>query len=221
MTPLRALVLDFDGVLIESNALKTQAFATVFASFPDHAAHMMAYHHAHVSDSRFAKFRYLVTERLGSAADDPLVDALAAQFSAALRAHVLACPEVPGAAAFLHAAAARVPVFLASVTPQEELEAIVAARGWTRYFARVYGCPPWTKVSAVADIVALLEGPHGVLFIGDSAGDPRAAAASGVEFLARDSGLPFDPPLPERVSDLTMALARVEPRLPAAAVRMS
>lgn len=214
MTPLRAVVLDFDGVLIESNAVKTEAFGAVFGRFPAHAAHMMAYHDAHVSDSRFAKFRYLVTERLGRPADDPMVDELAAQFSAALRKQVLACPAVPGAAAFLAAVSARVPVFLASVTPQDELESIVAARGWTGCFASVYGCPPWTKTSAVADIVAGLGGPAGVLFVGDSAGDQRAARETDVEFLARDSGLPFDAPLPETVSDMTAALARVAPRLP-------
>jgi phosphoglycolate phosphatase len=220
MTPLRAVVLDFDGVIIESNALKTEAFAAVFGRFPEHAAHMMAYHDAHVSDSRFTKFEYLVTERLGRPADDPMVGELAAQFSAALRRRILECPAVPGAAAFIGAVSARLPVFLASVTPQDELEAIVSARGWTGSFASIYGCPPWTKVSAVTDIVARLGGPAGVLFVGDSAGDQRAARDTGVEFLARDSGLPFDEPPPDAVSDMTAALARVAPRLPERPMRI-
>ena len=45
---LKILILDFDGVVIESNAVKTDAFDHVFGRFPDHAAAMMAYHHSNV-----------------------------------------------------------------------------------------------------------------------------------------------------------------------------
>jgi phosphoglycolate phosphatase-like HAD superfamily hydrolase len=213
MTALRALILDFDGVLVESNAIKTLAFEAVFSRFPDHTAHMMAYHHAHVSDSRYAKFRYFVTERLGRPADDPLVEELAAALSLEVRDQITRCPEVRGAADFLRAVSSRVPVYLASVTPQAELDGILAGRAWTRFFARVYGCPPWTKVTALADIVSVAGGADGIVFIGDSAGDQRASEAAGVEFLGRDSGLPFDAPAPPCVADMREALTRLEPRL--------
>lgn len=211
---LRALILDFDGVILESNGLKTAAFAEVFARFPEHADAMMTYHHSHVSESRFVKFRHLVTERLGRAADDALVNELGEAFSAEMRRAIAVCPMVPGADAFLHAVRGRLPVFLASVTPQEELEAILDDRNLARYFTRVYGCPPWTKPRAVADIVASLNGPDGLMLIGDSAGDQRAAAENGVEFVGRDSGLPFDQPLPRTFADLNALGAALAPRLP-------
>lgn len=216
MSRLRAVILDFDGVVIESNDLKTQAFARVFARFPEHAGAMMDYHHAHVSDTRFLKFRHLVHERLGRPADDPLVDELGEAFSRETQRLLAACPLVPGAEAFLADVAGRVPLYLASVTPQAELETLLAARGFGRYFTRIYGCPPWNKPAAIADILSGLGGPAGVLFIGDSAGDQRAAAANGVEFLARDSGLPFDPPAPRAFPDMTAIAAAIADRLPAA-----
>ena len=215
MTALRALILDFDGVILESNGLKTAAFARVFARFPEHAEAMMAYHHAHVSESRVLKFRHLVTALLGRAADDPLVTELGEAFSADMRRQLASCPLVPGADAFLAAVHGRLPVYLASVTPQGELDAMLAERGLARFFTRVYGCPPWTKPGAVADIIAAEGGRDGILLVGDSAGDQRAAAANGIEFLARDSGLPFDSPLPRRFSDMTGVAAAIEPRLPA------
>jgi beta-phosphoglucomutase-like phosphatase (HAD superfamily) len=55
VSALRVLILDFDGVVIESNDVKKEAFQRVFARFPEHAEAMMAFHHAHVSLSRFAK----------------------------------------------------------------------------------------------------------------------------------------------------------------------
>lgn len=215
---VHTLILDFDGVIVESNDIKTRAFATVFGRFPEHAAAMMAYHEAHVSASRFDKFRYLVTQLLGRPADDPLMDELAEAFSEETRRQVIACPLVPGAAEFLDIVSARVPVYLASVTPQVDLDAILAARDLTHYFTRVYGCPPWTKATAIKDIivggVGGAGGVGGVLFIGDSAGDQRAALETGVEFLARDSGLRFDDPQPVSGPDMSDLLARVLPRLP-------
>jgi phosphoglycolate phosphatase-like HAD superfamily hydrolase len=213
MRALRAIISDFDGVILESNDLKTRAFEGVFAGFPEHADAMMAYHHAHVSDSRFAKFRHFVTACLGRPEGDPLVEQLAAAFSAEMLRQIDACPFVPGALAFLVRAHAAVPVFLASVTPQEELDEILRRRGLAEYFTRVYGCPPWSKAAAVTDIVSAFGGSEGVLFIGDSAGDQRAALETGVEFIARDSGLPFDAPRPRAFPDLLQLGESIADRL--------
>jgi phosphoglycolate phosphatase-like HAD superfamily hydrolase len=211
---LRALVLDFDGVILESNDLKTGAFEHVFGRFPDHAAAMMAYHHAHVSDSRFSKFRHLVVERLGRPADDPLIGELASAFSAEMLRRMETCAAVPGAQVFLAAVRRRLPVFLASVTPQHELETILERRGLSSAFTRVYGCPPWTKARALADIVTSIGGPEHTLLVGDSAGDQRTAREAAVEFIARDSGLSFDDPQPPTFPDMTSLLAAISARLP-------
>jgi phosphoglycolate phosphatase-like HAD superfamily hydrolase len=214
MRRLRAIISDFDGVIIESNDLKTRAFEAVFAGFPEHAGAMMAYHHAHVSDSRFAKFRHFVTACLGRPEDDPLVDQLAVAFSAEMLRQIDSCPLVPGALSLLVRAHAALPVFLASVTPQDELDMILKRRGLAEYFTRVYGCPPWSKIAAVTDIVSAFGGSEGVLFIGDSAGDQRAALEAGVEFIARDSGLPFDAPRPRAFPDLLQLGEAIADRLP-------
>jgi phosphoglycolate phosphatase len=213
MSRITALVLDFDGVILESNQLKTRAFERVFARFPEHAGAMMAYHHAHMSASRFVKFRHLVTACLGRDDDDPLVEELGRAFSAEMRRKMIDCPFVPGAEAFLAMASARLPVFLASVTPEGELQAILEQRNLASYFTRVYGCPPWTKARALADVVSRHGGATGILFVGDSAGDQRAANETGVEFVARDSGLPFDEPRPPSCADMHQIARLVEARL--------
>ena len=214
MSLLRAVILDFDGVIIESNGLKTLAFERVFVRFPDQADHMMAYHHAHVSDSRFAKFEYLVTQRLGLSTDSPIIAELAEAFSAEMMRLIDSCPMVPGAEEFLSSVSAQVPVYLASVTPQAELQAILERRGFGQSFVGVYGCPPWTKPQAIRTIRESLGGAEGVVFVGDSAGDQRAALETGVEFLGRDSGLPFDPPKPRLFPDMHAVLEAIAPRLP-------
>jgi phosphoglycolate phosphatase-like HAD superfamily hydrolase len=87
----------------------------------------------------------------------------------------------------------RLPIYLASVTPANELNHILEKRGLLHWFEGVYGCPPWTKANAVRDILSrnsIL--PCNCLLIGDSAGDQQAALKTGVQFIARDSGLKFD-----------------------------
>jgi phosphoglycolate phosphatase len=200
-SPVRALILDFDGVILDSNALKTEAFRVVFSRFPDHAEAMMAYHERYVSRSRYDKFTYLV-ELLGRVGDRAMIDQLADDYAAVLSDRMDACAFVPGAREFLDEASAHAPLFLASVTPEPELLRLLDVHRLRHYFVRVFGCPPWTKPGAVAAIVQEVGGPQGLALVGDSAGDQQAAASHGVEFIARDSGLAFDPPI-EAIRDLS------------------
>lgn len=211
---LRALILDFDGVVLESNGVKGEAFREVFERYPAHAEAMMAWHEAHISLSRYAKFEHLVFERLGRPGDRALVDDLAAEFSRRVFDRVCTCPEVTGALAFLEHSAARVPLHLASVTPERELLAILERRGLRRYFATIFGCPPWAKSAAVASIAASYNGPEGLALIGDSPGDRVAAESAGVEFIGRDSGIPFGAVPVSLYPDMTAVATAVFPRLP-------
>jgi phosphoglycolate phosphatase-like HAD superfamily hydrolase len=211
---LRVLILDFDGVVVESNSVKTEAFRELFSRFPAHTDHMMAYHREHISVTRFSKFDHLL-ERLGRAGDADLRDELAATFSGLLLERMRRVPLVPGAEDFLRMTAARLPLFLASVTPEQELEEILQDRGLRSWFCGVYGCPPWTKARAILDILDR-EGvrPHEALLVGDSAGDQRAAGETGVHFLARYSGLPFDDPTPLQFPDMTQLAEHLVESLP-------
>lgn len=212
---LRVLVVDFDGVILESNDVKTEAFRDVFERFPEHREAMMAFHFANLSVSRFAKFDALL-ERLGRRDDAVLRAELAADYSRRVLERMASVPLVAGAEAFLREITPRLPVYLASVTPADNLDAILARRGLRAWFRDVYGCPPWTKPGAVRDVLrreACVA--HDALLLGDSAADQRAAAEAGVEFIARDSGLPFDDPAPPLVfPDLVAVATHLRDRLP-------
>jgi phosphoglycolate phosphatase-like HAD superfamily hydrolase len=212
--PLRAIIFDFDGVILDSNDVKTDVFRQVFGRFPEHAAAMMAYHQAHVSQSRYAKFTHLVEQRLGRPGDRELIEQLADDFAARARERLERCAFVPGARELLEEMSARVPLYLASVTPEPELLHLLGVHDIRRHFTRVFGCPPWTKPGAVGAIVEAHGGPAGLALIGDSAGDQRAAAAHGVEFIGRDSGLAFDSPL-EPIRDIPDLASLLRTRLAA------
>ena len=212
---LRVLVLDFDGVIVESNDVKTESFRDVFARFPEHLEAMMEYHRANVSASRFAKFEHLL-QRLGRTGDVTLGTELATEFSRRTLDRIATVPFVAGAEMFLREVTPRLPVYLASVTPAEDLAVILQRRGLQAWFRDVYGCPPWTKSDAVRDVLRREACTSDeALFVGDSAGDQRAAAETGVQFVARDSGLPFDEPTPPALfPDLAAVAAHIRNRLP-------
>lgn len=212
---IRLIVLDFDGVILESNHAKTEAFRELFATFPGHADAMMAYHHAHVSLSRYGKFRHLVFERLARPGDEAMVMALAADYEARVRQRIDRCALVPGAAELLDEFHGRVPLFLASVTPEPELLGILERRGLRRCFDGVFGDPPVPKAEAVARVLSSTGvAATDAALVGDSPGDLGVAQATGVAFIGRDSGIPFPAPAPPLHRDLFGVAAALRPLIP-------
>ena len=202
MTPPKTIILDFDGVVIESNALKNEAFAKIFGRFPDYAAEMLRFHTDNISLSRFSKFDYLL-ELLGRKHDQLLREDIATDFSKTMMEGMVTVPLVTGALSFLNTITAQLPIYLASVTPETELRYILDQRNLAKWFTGIYGCPPWTKLAAIADVLQRESlTASDALLVGDSAGDQSAAITAGVSFLARNSGLQFEEPYPTSFQDM-------------------
>ena len=174
----------------------------------------MAFHHDNVSLNRFAKFDHLLA-LMGRDGDAALMSDIADDFSKRVIEGMTTVSLVQGAETFLHKVTPLLPVYLASVTPAEELTGILAHRGLAHWFRDVYGCPPWTKPEAIRDVLTR-EGvkPGNAILIGDSAGDQRAAQSTGINFLARDSGLSFDAPAPLCFNDMNEIIPYIEELLP-------
>lgn len=213
MAKLRALVLDFDGVLVESEGLKTDIFRRVFARYPEHLDAMMAHHLANIAASRYDKFARLA-KLLGREGGQTLVNALAADFSSQAIEQMAACPEVNGASDFLREFAPRLPLYLASVTPETDLIEILKRRGWLEFFTEVFGYPPRPKADAVTRAADSIHGDRfAIALIGDSPNDLRVAVDCGVEFIGRDSGIVFPDPRPILYRDMTEIARAVRSRV--------
>lgn len=211
---IRAIILDFDGVVVESNEIKTAAFDAIFSRFPGQHAAMMDFHRRNVAVSRAAKFRFLACELLGRSASDPIVEELSAEFSSRVSDAIARCPLVRGAHEFLTEFAGTVPLYLASVTPEPELREILRARRLDRYFVDVFGEPPTPKTAAVRAVLKRERlRARRALLVGDSPGDLEVARSTGVQFLGRDSGLSFDPPAPTLLPDMWAVAAAVRNRV--------
>ena len=199
-----AVILDFDGVIVESVDVKTQAFAALYAPYgPGVVAQVVSYHLDHGGISRFEKFRHFHREFLGKTLSPAEEVSLGARFSALVEDAVVAAPWVPGAREFLDEHHVRLPLFVASGTPEPELVRIATRRAMRHYFVSMHGSPA-TKAGNI-QLVLQRHGyfPGRVLMVGDARSDYDGAAATGLRFIGRvtDGGNPF-PPATVTVPDL-------------------
>ena len=192
MSEIRAAILDFDGVLAESNAEKDMAFEELFAHYPEHSAGMRTYHLQNHAEPRRVKFDYYVEHLMQRGHDREMIDRMGVEFSRLVVGRVIRCPEVPGTSAFLQEFSQLIPLYISSVTPHEELGEIITERKITPHIKQAFGNPPYPKLEVVRRILALENlDPCEVVFVGDSESDYQVALQAKLVFLGRDSGQPF------------------------------
>lgn len=195
MIALRAVFFDFDGVLVESTVIKSQAFRELYTPYgADVLEQVLAHHAAHEGISRVDKIRYCHREYLGRSLGDAELAELADRYSKLVEAAVIECPPVAGSLEFLDAVHGRLPVFVVSGTPEDELRRIVEARRIGHLLTAVYGSP--TKKDVIVRTVLAAQGlvAAETVFVGDAMTDYRAAEATGVRFIGRvadRAGNPF------------------------------
>ena len=172
---------DFDGVILESAGIKTAAFREVF----DDAPESVRFHLENQGVSRFEKFRFHCEQVLGRAYDATAEREMNDAFDAIVQHQVDTAAFVPGAFELLEALQHRIPAFVASGTPENELVRIVQVRGLDPYFAGVHGSP--RRKGEIASAVLSQRGvpPHRGLFIGDALADYEGALEAGLPFVGR------------------------------------
>jgi phosphoglycolate phosphatase-like HAD superfamily hydrolase len=190
---IRAAVFDFDGVVLESVEIKTIAFRRLFEDHPE-GERIVPYHLANGGISRFRKFRWFYEEVRGEPLSEAESERLGERFSELVLDEVRRCAFVPGARELLERLAPRLPLFVASGTPEDELRGIVDDRGLGGVFAGVYGTPP-TKAEILRRIMSERDlRPPELVMVGDAMSDFDGAAGAGVPFVGRvyaDEPSPF------------------------------
>lgn len=207
---IRALALDFDGVVLESVAVKLAAFERLFEDEP-RAADIAAYFRTNNGLDRYTKFRHVWSAMLGRAYTPEVEARVDARFNDMVLEEVLRCPFVPGAEEFLRADPR--PKYVVSAMPLRDLELIVARRALGAFFKGLYGTPG-RKADRLRE-AARLEGvpPSALAFVGDSPKDLEAAREAGCPFVGRRNAEPFPPggfPLLDDLRGLPDALARLD-----------
>lgn len=179
------LVLDFDGVIVESVELKDRAFGELFReTHPERVEDVVRFQAQIAGRSRYERFP-LIYEYLGLPFREGESERLDRRLSELLFEAVATCPLVAGARELLERRSREAPIYVASATPEAEVRKLIETRGLAPYIRAAYGAPS-RKANNLRRIAAETGvNPIRLLFVGDSATDLSAADEAGVRFVGR------------------------------------
>jgi HAD superfamily hydrolase (TIGR01549 family) len=184
---IKALLFDFDGVILDSLDVKTQAFYNMYLPYGKDIAKKAADHHlAHGGISRYEKFKIYHNEFLGKEISTDEIDRLAAEFSENVLQGVINSPEVAGIRATLEKATEKYKMWVITGTPTDEIRLICDATQFTQYFIDLYGSPEKKDFWVRKILVDNQLNPNEVIFIGDATTDYDAAMANHTHFILRE-----------------------------------
>ena len=176
------IVLDCDGVILDSNQLKSDAMGEAVSDYgEDLTRRFVRYHREHGGISRYAKFETFLRDMAKDWSADRY-DYLLDRLSKLVREKLLSVPYTAGAEAFLARAARGSRLYIVSGGDQQELVWAFGQRGSAHYFDAILGSPT-AKQAHCDSIRQTLDPGTRVLFIGDSRLDHEAARASDFDFL--------------------------------------
>ena len=139
---LKAIIFDFDGVIVESIGIKTDAFASLYSHYGIEIVRKVVEHHeANGGMSRYDKFRLYHGSFLNITTTDEKIMDLARQFSKMVVEKVIDAPYLPGALEYVKKSHKQYKLFISTGTPTEEIKQILEGRKIFQYFTDVFGSP--------------------------------------------------------------------------------
>lgn len=186
VTDYASLVFDCDGVILNSNRVKTDAFYQTALPYGEAAAQaMVEYHVANGGVSRYLKFAHFLEQLVPEYAagrSGPNLDELLEHYANAVLEGLLSCEVAPG----LEQLRERTPNtrwLIVSGGDQAELRHVFAKRGLAELFdGGIYGSPD-TKDEILARELQNNTIQTPALFLGDSKYDYQAATTGGLDFV--------------------------------------
>jgi len=183
LTEYQTLVFDCDGVVLNSNKVKTEAFYDATKHFGHESAQALVdYHVANGGVSRYLKFEYFLKEILQSAVDESALQDLLTRFATAVKQGLMECEIASG----LDALKQKTPYanwLIVSGGDQAELREVFHARGLYQLFdGGIFGSPD-DKDKILAREKSSKNINENALFLGDSKYDFISASKANLDFI--------------------------------------
>jgi phosphoglycolate phosphatase-like HAD superfamily hydrolase len=179
----RTLVFDCDGVVLDSNNVRTEGFRQIAQPYGEEVVEsLVAFHLQNGGVSRYAKFAYLLTEILREPLLAETVNKLAQRYSECVYGNLLDCPVTEGLRE-LRQATMENRWMIVSGADQNELRRLFAERNLDTLFdGGIFGSPA-NKDEILAREVNSGNLQQPALFIGDSRYDHESATRAGFDFV--------------------------------------
>lgn len=186
------LVFDCDGVILDSNRVKREAFYRAALPYGEAPARQLVdYHVRNGGISRLVKFELFLREMVRQPVTQTAMQQLLDRFEQASLQGLLQCALAPGLAE-LRQAAPQARWMVVSGALQSELHEVFGRRGIAPMFdAGIFGSPDNKEVILAREIArGNLALP--ALFLGDSRYDHVAARGAGLDFVFLSGWTEFD-----------------------------
>lgn len=183
LSRIRTWIFDCDGVILDSNSVKTDAFYAVALPFGEQPARQFVeYHQAHGGISRYEKFQYFFSRILKK--EDFAEDLTASldQYGRIVQEKLLSAAETKGFREFLRSLPDTSKKFVVSGGNEGEIRDVFHRRGLDRCFDGIYGSPR-DKKEIVSSLIRSRNIDEPAVFIGDSRFDYEVAREFGFDFI--------------------------------------
>lgn len=181
---IQGAIFDFDGTLVDSNAIKQACFFEVARHLPDAGRHLSNILSDPDAGDRYAVFRKLEEHYADRSDHQANADILAEQYTHLCELRVSQAPQISGAQGLLETLLkSGLHLAISSATPQPTLQRIVATRGMSRYFSDILGSPE-EKTAHIDHVRKRLNvDTSNLVYIGDSEIDQQSAHMRGCAFI--------------------------------------
>jgi len=176
---------DFDGVIKESNHIKSKIFSEIFDFQDKYLEEKIIRHHYENSGvSRYLKIpKYLSWSNKNLSENN--IRKYSKKFSDEVVDQVIKSPWVPGVKEFLSEMPERNKNIIVTATPTNEIHKILKELEITNFFLKIYGHPV-EKSDAIEQSLRLLDiKPNEACFIGDASQDLLSARRNNISFFLR------------------------------------
>ncbi len=183
ITDYKTYVFDCDGVLLDSNKIKSQGFYDVTLKYGKESAEKFLYYHKqHGGISRFEKFKYFFTDILEMEVNETEYQELLYEYGNKVLDDLMQCELTTSMQEFLRVLPKDCTKIIVSGGMQIELRHIFEKRKMATLFDGIYGSPDTKR-----DILKreLNEGriTYPAVFFGDSLLDYQVAKAFDMDFV--------------------------------------
>jgi phosphoglycolate phosphatase-like HAD superfamily hydrolase len=181
---IKNIIFDFDGVILDSVPVKTEAFRKLFDTFPkEKVDELIEYHLLNGGMSRYKKIEYFFNTLLSENITEQTVIEYAQKYSEITKEELSQKKYlIEDSLEFIKYNYQKYNLHIASGADENDLKYICKKLELEKYFLSINGSPK-IKIEIVKDI--LLDSDYKkdeTILIGDSINDFEAADASGIEF---------------------------------------
>ncbi len=181
---IKVIFWDFDGVLMDSNAVRDVGFVSVLSEFPrEQVAGLLSFHQANGGLSRYVKFRYFFEEIRKEPISDGEILKLAERFSLIMK-ELLVNPKllIDETLNFVKQNQGKFIMHITSGSDQTELRYICKTLGINHLFNSIHGSPK-PKKEWVKELIEVNKyQTEQCVLIGDSVNDWEAAFYNKIFF---------------------------------------